>query len=161
MPTRVPPRVAAERARAANATAALGSMTSPVHVAHVLHRVDDVGLGNGNRARRRARRGSRSVRSEQPVRRPSAIVAFRSTGTPPMTRMPAAREARSRHEPAAADRCDDHVEAVDLIEQFQRRSSGAGDDTLVVERMDLDRAGSASTCSRARRRARRALARTT
>ena len=44
-------------------------------------------------------------------------------------------------QPAAADRRDDRVEPGDLLDELERRGARTGDHVVVVERMDLDRAG--------------------
>ena len=78
------------------------------------------------------------MRTEHPVRSPSAIVAR------PVDRRAAdhsssrGRDRRAGAQPAAADRRDERVEAGNVLEQFQCRGAGACDHALVVERMDLD-----------------------
>ena len=44
----------------------------------------------------------------------------------------------ARHQPAAADRHDDHVEVGRILEHFDADRSRPGDDLRIVERMDED-----------------------
>ena len=54
---------------------------------------------------------------------------------------PVRRERRTREQAAAADGRDHHVEVGDLFHQLERRGTRAGDHPIVVEGMDLRRAG--------------------
>ena len=63
------------------------------------------------------------------------------------------RDARARTQSAAADRCHHHVEIADLLHELERGGARAGDDALVVERMDLDAPVRSITSANAARRA--------
>ncbi len=179
MPARAPFRFALRAA--ANATAALGSITcfarshttrmrvDDLVFAHRHHRLDvlaqhaERAVGEpGEQAvgDRRGRDGGCSV----PDASERAASSARS-GSPPITRTPGRTPCVAmhvpEHEPAAADRRDDDVEVGDLLEQLERGGARARDHAVVVERMDLDRAGAVDAPRRASTRAPRACCRST